>query len=157
MKIPREPQWCAVKRVLHYLKGSIDYWLLYTPSSISLNSISDSDWAGSTDDRKSTSRYGVFLGQTLKSWSAKKQGVVSKFSTEAKYRSMALATTELYWIRMLLQELHVSLSSPPILWCDNIGAITLASNPMFHVKTKHVEVDYHFIRENVVNKDIQVR
>ena len=70
---------------------------------------------------------------------------------------MALATAELYWRRMLLLELHVSLSSSPILWCDNIGAIALASNLVFHARTKHVEVDYHFIREKVMNKDIQVR
>ena len=83
--------------------------------------------------------------------------MVSRSSTEAKYRSMALATAELYWRRMLLLELHVSLSSSPILWCDNIGAIALASNLVFHARTKHVEVDYQFMREKVMNKDIQVR
>lgn len=157
MHQPREPHWCAVKRVLRYLKGSIDYGLSYTPSFISLSAFCDSDWAGSPDDRRSTSGYGVFLGRNLISWSAKKQSVVSRSSTEAEYRSMALATAELYWLRMLLQELRVSLSSPPILWCDNVGAIALASNPVFHARTKHIEVDYHFIREKVVNKDIRVR
>ena len=83
--------------------------------------------------------------------------MASRSSTEAKYRSMALATAELYWLRMLLLELHVSLSSSPILWCDNIGAIALASNLVFHARTKHVEVDYQFMREKVMNKDIQVR
>ena len=145
------------RRVLRYLKGNIEYGLSYTPSSISLNAFCDSDWAGCPDDKKSTSGYGVFLGQNLISWSAMKQSVVSRSSIEAEYRFMALDTAELYWLRMLMQELHVSLSSPPVLWCDNIGAIALASNPIFHARTKHVEVDYHFVRDKVVNRDIQVR
>jgi hypothetical protein len=70
---------------------------------------------------------------------------------------MALVTAELYWFRMLLRDLSISLSSPPTLWCDNAGAISLAFNHVFHTKTKHIEVDYHFIREKVLNKDILVR
>ena len=151
MHRPREPHWCVVKRVLRYLKGIIDYGLSYTPSSISLNAFCDSDWAGSPDNRKSKSGYGVFLGQNLISWSAKKQNMVFRSSKKVEYRSMALAADELYWLWMLLLELHVSPSSPPILWCDNIGAVALASNPMFHARTKHVQVDYHFIREKVMN------
>ena len=70
---------------------------------------------------------------------------------------MAFATSELYWIRMLLRELHILLSAAPTLWCDNLGALSLAANPVFHARTKHIEVDYHFIREKVLNKDIQLR
>lgn len=70
---------------------------------------------------------------------------------------MAFATAELYWIRMLLQELHLPFKVPPNLWCDNIGALSLASNPIFHARTKHVEVDYHFIREKVARKDLVTR
>ena len=98
MHRPREPHWCVVKRVLRYLKGIIDYGLSYTPSSISLNAFCDSDWAGSPDNRKSTSGYGVFLGQNLISWSAKKQNMVFRSSTKVEYRSMALAADELYWL-----------------------------------------------------------
>jgi histone deacetylase 1/2 len=157
MHAPREPHWIATKRVLRYLKGTIDYGIHYTQSTTTLDAFCDADWAGNPDDRKSTSSYIVFLGQNLISWSAKKQSVVSKSSTEAEYRSMALVTAELYWLRMLLQDLGISLSSPPTLWCDNVGAISLASNPVFHARTKHIEVDYHFIREKVLNKDILVR
>lgn len=71
--------------------------------------------------------------------------MISRSSTEAEYRSMALATVELYWIRMVLQELQITLPTAPTLWCDNIGAIALASNPIFHARTKHIEVDYHFV------------
>jgi hypothetical protein len=70
---------------------------------------------------------------------------------------MALATAEAYWIRMLIKEFQLYLYSPPIIWCDNIGALALASNPVFHVRTKHLEIDYHFMREKVVNKDILVK
>ncbi|KAL6314173.1 hypothetical protein AAG906_011917 [Vitis piasezkii] len=94
--------------------------------------------------------------RNLVSWSSKKQHVVSRSSTEAEYRSMALATAEVYWLRMLFKELAIGLIHIPTIWCDNIGAIALASNPVFHARTKHVEIDYHFIREKVCNHDIQV-
>jgi hypothetical protein len=146
-----------VKRVLRYLKGTIDIGLYYVPGDITLNAYCDSDWAGNPDDRRSTTGYGVFLGHNLISWSSKKQGVVSRSSTEAEYRSMAHTTAELYWLRMVLQDLKITLPTAPSLWCDNIGAIALASNPVFHARTKHIEIDYHFIREKVVNRDIHVK
>ena len=70
---------------------------------------------------------------------------------------MALATAELYWLRMLFKELAIGMFHIPAIWCDNIGAIALASNPVFHARTKHVEVDYHFIREKVCNNDIKIQ
>jgi hypothetical protein len=157
MHSPTTTHWTAAKRVLRYLKGSINHGLHFAKGSLHLNAYSDSDWAGNPDDRRSTTGYALFLGPCLISWCAKKQSVVSKSSTEAEYRSLALATAELYWLRMLLQELQVFLSSSPTLWCDNLGALALASNPVYHAHTKHIEVDYHFIREKVVNKDITTR
>jgi hypothetical protein len=147
----------AVKRVLRYLKGTVDYDLYYAPFIVDIHVFCDSDWAGNPDDRRSTSGFSIFLGNNLISWYAKKQGVVSRSSTEAEYRSMALATAEAYWIRMLIKEFQLYLYSPPIIWCDNIGALILASNPVFHARTKQVEIDYHFMREKVVNKDILVK
>ncbi|KAF5475788.1 hypothetical protein F2P56_007558, partial [Juglans regia] len=149
MHCPREGHWTALKRVLRYLKGTVDYGLYYSPSSIELNAYCDSDWAGNPDDRRSSSGYGIFLGNNLVSWSAKKQSVVSRSSTEAEYRSLALVTAELYWMRMLFKELNIVLAKCPLIRCDNIGAIALASNPVFHARTKHIEVDYHFVREKV--------
>ncbi|XP_062158954.1 uncharacterized mitochondrial protein AtMg00810-like [Alnus glutinosa] len=95
----------AAKRVLRYLKGTLDFGLHYTSGSLQLNGYCDSDWAGSPDDRKSTTGYGIYLGSCLISWAAKKQSVVAKSSTEAEYLSMALAFAEMYWIRMLFKEL----------------------------------------------------
>ena len=149
MHRPRTPHWQVMKRVLRYLKGTVNHGLFYTPSPLQLHTYCDSDWAGNPDDRRSTSGYGVFLGKNLVSWSSKKQNVVSCSNTEAEYRSMALATTEVYWLRMFFKELAIGLVHIPTLCCDNIKTIALFSNPMFYARTKHVKIDYHFIREKV--------
>ena len=90
------------------------------------------------------------------SWHAKKQATVSRSSTESEYKALANATAEVMWIQTLLKELKVA--SPPVarLWCDNMGAKYLASNPVFHARTKHIEVDFHFVRERVNNKLLQI-
>jgi hypothetical protein len=160
MHSPTTTHWTAAKRVLRYLKGSLSHGLSYTRSSagpLHLQAFCDSDWAGSPDDRRSTSGFGVYLGNCLVSWSAKKQVVVSRSSTESEYRVMAITTAELYWLRMLFKELGVALPHAPVLWCDNVSALALASNPVYHAHTKHIEVDYHFVREKVVNGDIQIK
>jgi hypothetical protein len=154
---PTSAHLSAAKRVLRYLKGTLDHGLWYTKSSLQLNAFCDSDWAGDPDDRRSTSGFAVFLGNCLISWSAKKQSVVSRSSTEAEYRSLAIATTELYWLRMLFKDIHISLFLAPVLWCDNVSALALASNPVYHARTKHIEVDYHFVREKVLNCDILIK
>ena len=154
---PRSSYWQAMKRVLRYLKGIVNDDLYYTPSFLDIHTYCDSNWAGNPNDRRSTSGYDVFLGRNLVSWSSKKQHVVFRSSIEAEYRSMALATTEFYWIQMLFKELGIGISSTPTLWCDNISAISLASNPVFHARTKHMEINYHFIREKVYNRDVKVQ
>jgi len=134
---------------------------LATPNStsltIKLNSYYDSDWVGNSDDRCSTTGYGVFLGNNLISWSSKKQRVVSRSNTKAEYRSMAHTTAELYWLHMIFSDLKIILPTALSLWCDNINAIVLASNLVFHAHTNHIEIDYHFIKEKGVNRDIQVK
>jgi hypothetical protein len=154
---PTTIHWTAAKRVLRYLKGSINHGLQFGKGSLPLNAYSDSDWAGNPDDRRSTTGFALFLGPCLISWCAKKQPVVSKSSTESEYRSLAFATAELCWLRMLFRELGLYLHTLPTLWCDNLGTIALASNPVYHAHTKHIEVDYHFIREKVVNKYVITR
>jgi hypothetical protein len=156
MHVPTSVHLTVAKRVLRYLKGSINLGLQYGKGSLTITSYCDSDWAGNPDDRRSTTGFGIFFGPNLISWSAKKQHVVSRSSTEAEYRSLSLITAEMFWIQMLLKELHISLSSPLTIWCDNSGGIALASNPIFHARTKHIEVDVHFVREKVLNRDIQI-
>jgi hypothetical protein len=140
----------AAKKVLHYLKGTPDFGLLFTKGPMHLHAYCDFDWAGDSSDCQSTGGYGISLGSNLISWQVKKQLVVSCSSTKAEYRSPAITTTELYWLEMLFQELHVPFLVPPQVWHDNMGVIALASNPIYHARTKHVEVDYHFIREKFI-------
>jgi hypothetical protein len=108
------------------------------------------------DDRKSTGDFTVYLGRNLVPWSAKKQSTVSRSSTEAEYKSMANATAELMWIQVLLRELGVSCPKSARLWCDNMGAKYMSSNPVFHGHMKHIKVDYHFVRDQVMNKLLDV-
>jgi hypothetical protein len=157
MHKPTSVHCTTTKRVLRYLKGTIDSSLHYTKGSFHLTGYCDSDWAGNPNDRRSTIGYGIFFGPNLISWSAKKQHVVSRSSTKAEYRAMSLVTADLYWLRMLFRELQLSLPSPSTIWCDNSGALALATNPVSHARTKHIEVDVHFIWEKVLNIDIQLR
>ncbi|CAL8084538.1 unnamed protein product [Prunus armeniaca] len=146
----------AVKRILRYIQGTLDYGIQFTSGFLELQAYTDADWAGDPNDRKSTSGYVVFLGRNPISWGAKKQTTVSRSSTEAEYRSLANSACELVWLKQLLQEIHITLRKPPVIWCDNISAIALAHNPVFHSKTRHMEIDVHFVRERVQRKEMQV-
>jgi len=155
---PTVNHWTAVKRILRYLKHTIFYgFLIRSNSNSQLHAYSDADWAGCPDDRRSTDGYCIFLGHNLISWSSRKQATVSRSSTEAEYRSLANTTAELQWLQSLLKELGVFLSSPPTLWCDNLGATYLTANPLFHAHTKHIEIDFHFVRDKVASKNLLVR
>jgi histone deacetylase 1/2 len=155
---PRSTHWSAVKRILRYVSSTVSRGLHIRSSSSSLLSVfSDADWAGSSDDQRSTGGYAIFYGPNLIAWSARKQATVSRSSTESEYKALANATAELIWIQSLLRQLGVSQQCPPVLWCDNIGATYLSSNPVFHARTKHIEVDHHFVRERVAQKQLQIK
>jgi hypothetical protein len=108
------------------------------------------------DDRRSTGGFAVFVCPNLVSWSAKKQPTVSCSSIEAEYKSVAHATTELIWVEAVLNELGVKLQQCPCLWFDNLDATYLSANPVFHARTKYIEIDFHFVRERVVENKIKV-
>jgi histone deacetylase 1/2 len=157
---PMSTHWSAVKRILRYVQGTLSDGLCLrrpTASPDLLSAFSDADWAGNADDRRSTGGYAIFYGGNLISWSARKQATVSRSSTESEYKALANATAELIWVQALLGELGVYQTRPPILWCDNIGATYLSSNPVFHARTKHIEVDFHFVRERVAKKLLHIK
>jgi histone deacetylase 1/2 len=158
MSVPTEDHWTVVKRILRYLHDTAGMGLRFTKSSTCLlSAFSDADWVGDQDDRRSTGGYAIFFGGNLISWSSRKQPTVSRSSTEAEYKALADATAEIIWLQVLLRELGISLPRAPSLWCDNVGATYLSANPIFHRRTKHVEVDYHFVRERVTNQQLDVR
>ena len=158
MHAPTDSHWGVVKRILRYLRGTTTYGLHITrSSSFALHGFTDADWAGSTDDRKSTGAYLVIFGQTPISWKSSKQRTVARSSTEAEYKALADGTAEVIWLQYLLRDLQILSPSAPTLWCDNLGATYLSANPIFHARTKHVEVDYHFVRDRVAKKEIQIR
>ena len=156
MHSPQPTDWMRLKDLLRYLKGTIDYGLHFKrDSDISLTAYSDADWAGNSFDRRSTGRFLVFLGSNLISWSSKKQPTVARSSTEAEYKAVANASSELISINSLLRELNISLPAP-ILWCDTIGATYLSDNPIFHARMKHIEIDFHFVREQVAARRLRI-
>ena len=107
------------------------------------------DWAGSVVNKRSTSGYYTLVGGNLVTWSSKKRSVLARSSAETEFRSVALGICEMMWIKRFLEELKVSTSSPMKLYCDNKATIAIAHNPILHDRTKHVEVDKHFIKEKI--------
>jgi len=156
MHDPREPHLTMLKRTLRYLRGTLDFGLLLRRSvSTDLDVYTDANWAGCPDTRRSTSGYAVFLGDNLISWSSKRQPVVSRSSAEAEYRAVANGMAEASWLRQLL-ELHQPLRRSTLVYCDNVSAVYLSTNPVQHQRTKHVEIDLHFVRERVAIGDVRV-
>ncbi|CAA7046048.1 unnamed protein product [Microthlaspi erraticum] len=177
MHDPREPHFNALKRILRYVKGTISHGLhIYRSSPLTLTAYSDDDWAGCPNSRRSTSGYCVFLGDNLLSWSSKRQATVSRSSAEAEYRGVANAVAETVsrssaeaeyrgvanavaettFLRNLLLEMKITIPRATIVYCDNVSAIYLSTNPVQHQRTKHVEIDIHFVRERVAIGEVKV-
>ncbi|CAH9053746.1 unnamed protein product [Cuscuta europaea] len=146
-------------RIYRYLQGTSTHGLwLRSDKQISVNvAYSDADWAGCPDSSRSTTGYAVFLGNNLISWRSKKQPTVSKSSTEAEYRAIAHTVQDTIFIRSLLADMGIFISKPVQLHCDNVSASYLAVNPIPHDHSKHIKIDYHFVRERVAHGDLQVK
>uniref|UniRef100_A0A2N9GXG4 Integrase catalytic domain-containing protein n=1 Tax=Fagus sylvatica TaxID=28930 RepID=A0A2N9GXG4_FAGSY len=158
MAAPRSLHYAAVLRILRYLKGTLFHGLHFSSqSSLTLQAYSDADWAGDPTDRRSTTGYCFLLGDSLISWHSKKQSVVARSSTEAEYRALADTTAELLWLRWLLQDLGIDCSTAVPIHCDNRSAIQIAHNDVFHERTKHIEIDCHFVRHHLLQGTLQLR
>jgi hypothetical protein len=147
---PTSAHYNAAVRILRFLKSCPGRGIFFPrDSSLQLQGYSDADWAGCIDTRRSISGQCFFLGKSLISWRTKKQLTVSKSSSEAEYRALAAATCELQWLMYLFKDLHVQCTKLPVLYCDNQSALHIVANPVFHERTKHLEIDCHIVREKL--------
>ncbi|XP_035845876.1 uncharacterized mitochondrial protein AtMg00810-like [Helianthus annuus] len=150
MHAPMHSHWQALKRIIRYLQGTTSYGLTLEPSSsVTMTAYTDADWAGCPDTRRSTSGYCVYFGPTHLSWSSKRQPTISRSSAEAEYRGVADVVSEICWLRNLLLELRHPPTKATLIYCDNVSAVYRSDNPVQHQRTKHIELDIHFVREQV--------
>ena len=157
MPAPRQPHLQALHHVLRYIHGTVGQGILLNGhNELKLQAFSDADWASCPYSRKSITGYLVLLGGSPISWKSKKQSTVSRSSSESEYRAMASAASEIIWVLRLLSELGVHHLQPVTLHCDSQSAIHIAKNPVFHERTKHIEVDCHFTRDKVLEGLIQL-
>nr|GFA43073.1 ribonuclease H-like domain-containing protein [Tanacetum cinerariifolium] len=143
---------------LTFTRPDISYAVqkLYSSTTSTLVAYSDVDWAGCPTTRQSTSGYCVFLRNNLLFWSSKRQFTISHSRAEAKYLGVANAVTETCWLHNLLRELHTPLPTATLVYCDNVSPVNLSSNLVQHKRTKHIEIDIHFVRDLVSTGRIPV-
>ncbi|XP_072056283.1 uncharacterized protein [Arachis hypogaea] len=157
MHAPLEQHWKAVKRILRYLAGTIEFGLEIPRSSdFRILTFCDSDWTTDPVDRRSTTGYYIFLGVNLINWSSRKQTAVARSSAEAEFRALADAMTDTMWLQKLLHEMHIPAGLPPTLFCDNQSTMLMSQNPILHSRSKHFEIDLHFVRHRVEDKQAYV-
>ncbi|KAL0328067.1 UNVERIFIED_CONTAM: Retrovirus-related Pol polyprotein from transposon RE1 [Sesamum calycinum] len=146
---PAQAHMDAALHLVRYLKGIPDQGLFFPFSnSLNLTAFCDADWGGCIDSRRSLTGYCIFLGNASISWKSKKQPTVARSTAEAEYRSLSTTVCELKWISYLLQDLHLTSPTPIPLYCDNQAAIHIVANPVFHERTKHIEMDCHLIHDH---------
>jgi hypothetical protein len=157
MHAPRDCHSALIKRILRYVKGTCSFGVRMSAASTpTITAYTDADWAGCPDTRRSTSGYCIFFGNALVSWSAKRQPTVSRSSAEAEYRGIANAVAECTWLRHLLGELFIDVPKATIAYCDNVSSVYMSKNPVHHRRTKHIELDVHFVREKVALGQLRV-
>lgn len=157
METPDQSHLNAAKRILRYLKGTIDEGLSYTPTNeFELIGYSDSDWGRDVDERKSTSGYVFFIGDSAFTWSSKKQPIVTLSTCEAEYVAANSAVCHAIWLRNMLTYLGFTQKDPTRIYVDNRSAIALAKNPVYHERSKHIDTRFHFIREHIKMKEVEL-
>ncbi|KAH9723193.1 retrovirus-related pol polyprotein from transposon RE1 [Citrus sinensis] len=161
LSAPTLQHWLACKKVLRYHQSTVTHGIYIQKEGelevTGLNGYSDADWACDTDDRKSIGAYCIYLSNNLISRSSKKQAIVAKSSIESEYRALSSASSEISWLESLFSELNIVKLPTPVLWCDNQSAGELAKNPVLHSRSKHIELDIHYIRDKVLQNQLEVR
>ena len=157
MSSPTDAHLQAAYRILQYLKGTPGSGIFFSATGTpQLRAFSDSDWAGCQDSRRSTTGFVVYFDSSLISWQSKKQSTVSRSSSEAEYRALASTTCELQWLTYLLHDFRMTFVEPATIYCDNHSAIRIATNPVFHERTKHIEIDCHVVRQQVTSGHLKL-
>lgn len=150
----------TAKRVLKYLKGTLNIGITFDGNCNQKNQLiafSDSDYASCPDTRKSTSGIVLMLNNGPVIWSSRKQSIVATSTTDAEYVAMCETAKEVIWTRQLLEDLGINQKNATILHCDNVAAKLLIKNPVYHKRTKHIDVKFHYTREQVKNGLIEVQ
>ncbi|XP_069152937.1 uncharacterized mitochondrial protein AtMg00810-like [Solanum lycopersicum] len=158
MHSPKSSHMEAALRVVKYIKGTAGLGL-FMPSNKDNEMVAycDSDWGACVETRRSVTGYMIKLGGALVSWKSKKQNTVSRSSAEAEFRSMATTVAEIVWLKGLFSELGMEIKVPVKVFCDNKAAIQIAAHPIFHERTKHFDIDCHFVREKILEGLIQTQ
>ncbi|CAI0390575.1 unnamed protein product [Linum tenue] len=161
MEAPTKQHLLAAKRVLRFLKGTLTsgIWYKRENGEGSLLGYTDSDYAGDSDDRKSTSGYIFFLAGGAVSWASKKQPVVTLSTTEAEFVAAAYCAAQAVWLRRVLTEIgwESSVKKATEIRCDNSSTIKLSRNPVLHGRSKHIDVRFHFLRELVRDEVVELQ
>ncbi len=146
MQTPQKPHLDAMRYILRYIKYTLQCGIFYEAKrQLQVHGYKDADWTNNVSNRRSTSGFMIFFGSGVISWSSKKQPIVALSSTEVEYRGATIAACEVVWLQKLLSNLRQSVDAPIVIYCDNISSILLVNNPVYHARTKHIEVHYHFI------------
>jgi len=146
-----------VKRILRYIKGTINHGLTFTTSGdLNLIGYSDSDWGGDVDDRKSTIGYVFFMGDIAFTWCSKKQSIMSLSTCEVEYVAATSSVCHTIWLRKLPKMLRMPQQVPTTIHVDNKSAVALAKNPIFYKRSKHIDTRFHFIRDYIEKKEVKL-
>jgi hypothetical protein len=154
---PKQSHVLAVKRIFRYLKGTKEFRLWYPKGKyLSLITYIDADWVGCIDDRRSTNGAMFYLGECLVSCLSKKKSSISLSTVEEEYIASTTCCTQVLWMKQTLTNIQVEYDEPIPIYCYNTSAINISKNPMMHSKMKHIPIKYHFLREQVAEKNIRV-
>jgi hypothetical protein len=155
MNSPTKADWNAAKGVVKYLSKTQKMGITYTKGGAALVGYTDSDYGGDTETRRSTTGYAFILGGGAVSWNSKLQPVVAMSTAEAEYMAASMAVKEALWLRLLLHDFGILVNTLKMK-CDNQAAIAIARNPIISQRAKHIDIQYHFIRERIERKEVDI-